>query len=373
MKRLVLAGGGHSHLFVLEALAQDPLPDCEVTLINKTLHAPYSGMLPGLIAGLYDFDACHIDLARLAHKANVRFVQGSVIGADVTQQQLSLADGTTLAYDVLSINTGSTPPLAETPGADGAVLSIKPIEDFLVSWKNLHQRLTASEKPCRIAVVGGGVGSVELALAMQHALRTDHGAAHPTQFEIVCDTAEILAMHNALVRRRFKRVLAERGILVRANSRVVAVAGNALLFQQGGKAAFDAIIWVTGATPAPWPRRAGIATNEQGFVLINETLQSLSHGNIFAVGDVATRADQPRPKSGVYAVRQGPPLAINLRRALMQKALVSYAPQQRALALISTGNPYAVASWGPLAFAGHWVWRWKDNIDRRFIERFSVR
>ncbi len=373
MKRLVLAGGGHSHLFVLEALAQNPLPNTEVTLINKTLHAPYSGMLPGLIAGLYNFDECHIDLARLARKANVRFVQGSVVGADPAQQQITLDDGSTLAYDVLSINTGSTPPLADTPGADGAVLPIKPIEEFLPGWKNLRARLTASEKPCHIAVVGGGVGGVELALAMQYALQSGHGVAQRVRFQIVCDTAEVLAMHNVLVRRRFKRVLAGRGIPVRAHSRVVAVTGNELVFLHDGKAAYDAIVWVTGATPAPWPQQAGIATNEQGFVLINEHLQSTSHSNIFAVGDVATRADQPRPKSGVYAVHQGPPLAINLRRALMDQALVPYAPQQRALALISTGNPYAIASWGPLAFAGHWVWRWKDKIDRRFIERFSVR
>ena len=369
MTRLLLAGGGHSHLFALEAFAQAPLPDVEIILVNRTLHAPYSGMLPGLIAGLYTFDECHIHLEQLTQRGNIRFLQTSVISADLAHRQLQLEDGTALSYDLLSINTGSTPPLNDTPGAKENVLAIKPIEDFLVGWEAMRGALTKRAKPMRVALVGGGAGSVELALAMQYALRAD--SCHELKFEIVCDTPDILMTHNAYVRRKFQRILSQRAIGVRANSRVVVIEDRQLIFQRGDKMAYDFIIWVTGAQPAKWTRIAGLATDAGGFIQINSAMQSVSHPDVFAAGDCASYPEYPRPKSGVYAVRQGPPLARNLRHALGDEALETYTPQQRALALISSGDPYAVASWGEFGFAGKWVWRWKDKIDRRFVDRFS--
>ncbi len=369
MKRLVLAGGGHSHLFVLEAFAKEPMPEVEVVLINRTLHAPYSGMLPGLIAGLYEFDECHIHLERLTQRGNFRFLQTSVIGANLKTKAIVLEDGSRLSYDVLSINTGSTPPLVNTPGALGNVLPIKPIEDFLIGWKAMREQIAASDRALCIALVGGGAGSVELALAMQHALQSS--GAKETRFEIVCDTPDILTTHNAYVRKTFRRILRQRGVAIHTNSRVVGVTDGRLICEPGAAASCDFIIWVTGASPAEWPKRAGLASHANGFIQVNASLQSVSHADVFAAGDIASQIDQPRPRSGVYAVRQGPPLARNLRNALVGRALESYQPQTRALALISTGDPYAVASWGPIGFAGRWVWRWKDRIDRRFIERFS--
>ena len=126
-------------------------------------------------------------------------------------------------------------------------------------------------------------------------------------------------------------------------------------------------------TRAPdWLAGSGLALDAEGFIATAPTLQSLSHPEVFAAGDVASRPDAERPKSGVYAVRAGPPLARNLGQAIAGRPLQRYTPQRRSLNLLACGDRYAIASWGRWSFEGRWVWRWKDHIDRAFVAGYRV-
>jgi hypothetical protein len=122
---------------------------------------------------------------------------------------------------------------------------------------------------------------------------------------------------------------------------------------------------------APWLADSGLSVDQSGFVRVSSTLQSISHPVVFATGDVASMDESPRPKAGVLAVRQGRLLDRNLRRALLGQPLAPYRLQRQFLSLISTGDKHAVASLGPLALRGGWVWRWKDWIDSRFMRRYQ--
>jgi selenide,water dikinase len=190
------------------------------------------------------------------------------------------------------------------------------------------------------------------------------------RFSLVTMTDTIMPDHCTGVRKRLERTLAQRAITVHVRSRVVRQEGDGVLLESGVRLQADCIFSALGAQPSAWLAQAGLKTDAAGFVLVGETLQSLSHPEVFAVGDIASMAQHPRPKSGVYAVRQGPPLADNLRRLVSGQVLEPYLPQPIALNLISTGDKYAVASWGALAWEGAWVWRWKDRIDRRFMRRY---
>jgi selenide,water dikinase len=118
-------------------------------------------------------------------------------------------------------------------------------------------------------------------------------------------------------------------------------------------------------------RDTGLALDTDGFIRVRDTLQTETDPLIFAAGDCASMTGWPLEKAGVFAVRMGKPLAENLRRTMLRRPLLSYRPQRRWLALISTGDRHAVASRGRLFARGDWVWRWKDWIDRRFMRRFG--
>lgn len=366
-KHLLLIGGGHSHVEVIRRLGLDPEPGVAVTLVSPDRHTPYSGMLPGFIAGHYRFEDCHIDLETLCHSAGITRVEGAITSLDPQRRSARCSDGTEQAFDLVSIDSGSTPVIAGIPGAAHHGIPVKPVAAFLDYWAGLRAAARQATTALHIAVVGAGAGGIELALAMQHCISSDGGRA---RFTLISDGPAILAAHPPAVQGRFDAIMRRRGIALRLHAPVQSAATEGLVLVGGEHLPADHIIWVTGAAAPAWPRNGGLQTDAAGFIVVNPYLQSPSHHCVFASGDIASMLAAPRPKSGVYAVRQGPPLAENLRRALRGEPLLEYRPQRRALALISSGDRYAVASYGPISFGGAWVWRWKDRIDTAFMQRY---
>ena len=372
MKRVLLLGGGHAHLLVLRALAQQPLAGAEVTLITPGADLTYSGMVPGLVAGHYNAAQCRIALAPLAAAARVRLVVGEATALDASARRVQLADGGSADYDVLSLDTGSVQSRDSLPGArehGHAVLFLRPIDAFV----ELQERLAAlaRQRPLQVVVLGGGAAGFELALALQHRLQQ---VSTGSRVALISGDGEPLAGYPHAVVRAGARALARRRVAVH-RERAAALQAGAVLLQSGVHVACDAVVIATGTEAAPWLRGSGLALCPRGFVQTGPTLQSTSHPEVLAAGDVATRADSPHAKSGVHAVRAGPPLALNLQRFISGGALVPYQPQARTLNLLSCGGRRAIAVWGGFSLGerpfGRLAWWWKDRIDRGFIARFS--
>ena len=373
VKDLVLIGGGHTHVAVLKRFGMHPVAGVRLTLITRDVHTPYSGMLPGLVAGHYDFDDAHIDLGPLSRFAGARLYHQAVVGLDLDRRQVICDGRPPVSYDLLSINIGSTPTLRAMPGAAGVVVPVKPISTFVDRWERLRARVASARGSVRIGVVGAGAGGVEILLAVQHSLRRmleGLGRAEVPEFHLFGANDTILATHNRGMRRRLERVLRERSVRVHLGQAVTSVADGAITCADGTTVAVDEILWVTQAGAAPWLREAGLDVDEGGFVRVDDTLQSTSHTGVFAAGDVAAVVNHPRDKAGVFAVRQGPPLAANLRRVLLGRSPRPFRPQLRFLTLVSTGGRHAVGSRGPWSFEGAVIWRWKDWIDRRFMAKY---
>ena len=365
MKRLVLAGAGHAHALVLHQWVRQPLAGVEVVVVSPEPLAPYSGMVPGWLAGEYRFDEIVVDFPPLARAAGARWVRGEIHAVDPAQRRVVLADGSELDYDVLSLNVGST--LRPPPARHAEMLPLRPLSLLRGRYEPLLERWTADRGTAAFTVtaVGGGAAGFEAVLGVLHRLR----ALRPdrdVQGRLVSRGAELLPGLAGAARRAAGRALARSGVTLQLGS------GWSDVLDHDS----DVVLWATGAEAHDWQRdparRGDLAVDDAGFVRIDERLRSVSHPGIFAVGDCASWPGRGLPKAGVHAVRMGPVLAGNLRAALGSgsSAFEEHRPQRQFLALLATGDGRAIASRGPFGAEGAWAWRWKDRIDRRFLEQF---
>ncbi len=373
-KNLVLVGGGHAQVYVLDSFAKRPLPGVALTLIARDVETPYSGMLPGFIAGHYTAGQCYIDLGPLAARAGARLIHDEAVGVDRDARTVLCRDGPPVPYDIVSLDIGSTPNLKTVPGADRLATPVKPVSTLRARWAALLERVAREAGPLGFVTVGGGAAGVEVTLAMRHRLRTlaQERGRNPDAYSFTVITkGELLEGHNASVRRRFRRILAARGVTVIEHDGVRAVEAGRVVCESGSTLNYDELVWVTEAGGAPWLAATGLELDRAGFIVVDATLRSVSDPRIFAAGDVASNRDHPRPKAGVFAVRQGPHLADNLRRVLQGEEPLPFTPQTKFLSLISTGDKYAIASRGDWAAEGRLVWWLKDQIDRRWMRQWQ--
>ncbi|WP_242024610.1 selenide, water dikinase SelD [Trichocoleus sp. FACHB-591] len=383
VKDLVLVGGGHSHALALRMLGMQPLSGVRITLLTEASDTPYSGMLPGHIAGFYGHDECHIDLRPLAQFAQAQLYLDRVVGLDLPNKRVICAHRPPVAFDVVSIDIGSTPTIPDIARAVESSIPVKPIRRFLEHWDQLIEQVSENpEQPICIGIIGGGAGGVELSLAVQRhlhkVLRRSQQATENLTLHLFQRGTVLMPGYSRWVGDRFHKILTQRGIHLHLGETVVEVQAHQVKCESGLTVACDHTFWVTQAAAPNWVKASSLATDAQGFIGVDENLRSLSHPFVFAAGDIATVKNHPRPKAGVFAVRQGKPLFENLRRTLLGHPLKPYIPQKRYLSLIGTSEDSdsnqhnrAIASWGSLGYEAPWLWQLKDAIDRRFMERFS--
>ena len=367
-KTIVLAGGGHAHLGVLNAWALAPPPGTARVLVTAARHTAYSGMLPGWMAGLYDETDILIDLEPLAAAAGTRLMLNEVTGLDADAGHLRLACGGSAAFDILSLATGGEVDAAAFAATGPRLLPVRPVPAFMADWQAALATPRAGGE-LDVAVVGGGAGGFELVCAAHAAMTRRHGNAC---IALVTPPGSLLAGHAPPVIARARAALAARGIrLVEA---LAAGHRDGLMLGDGTVLAAGVVIIATGSRAPGWLAGSGLAVTPAGFVMVDGTLASLSHPHILAAGDIIDRQDRPLPRSGVHAVKAGPVLAANIGARITGAALTEYQPPARNLYLMATGDFRAILSWGPLGLGGAgWVggllWRLKHGIDSGFMRR----
>jgi len=367
IKKLVLLGGGHAHLQVLSELAQRRPAELDITLVTPYPHQTYSGMVPGFVAGRYSAPQCQIPLEPLLNAAKVPWVRARCVGLDAAAREIRLSSSSTehLRYDLLSIDTGSVLDNAwldaHIPGASSHALRTRPMEQFVVLWPRVVE--LEETRPLSVAIIGAGAAGIELAFAAQQRLSR-------SRVTLITGGPEPGANYPDRVQERVKTQLRRRNITV-LRERCTAVAEGQVSLSNGATLACDVpLLALPGQAPG-WLNPSGLQLSASGHVLVDAQQASISHPEVFAAGDVATRSDQEHPKSGVYAVRAGPILAHNLLSGARGQPRRVYQPPAKTLNLLSCGAGHAIASRGQWSAEGGWAWYWKDWIDRRFVRQFG--
>ena len=344
-RELLLAGGGHSHALLLRRWAMRPQQRptaTRISLVSRHGSTLYSGLVPAVVAGLHPPQAAAIDLRQLCQRAGVVFVQAEIVGLDPLRRDLHLAGRPPLRFDVLSLDVGA---VTATAGPGGG-LAVKPLEPVL-AWS----AALPEGQPVRIR--GGGAAAVELALALR-------ARRHPVQLLL---RGEGLQLGSAAAARAGEALLARAGVSI----------------ERGAAADAPADLLCTGSRAPDWLAQAGLPVEAgSGRVRTDAALEVLGHSGVFASGDCALIAGHVRPPSGVWAVRAAPMLAANLSSHLAGRPLRRWRPQPWALQLLGDGGldpagPRALACWGPLALGpSRWLWRWKEHLDQRFLQRMGA-
>lgn len=368
---LVLVGGGHAHVQVVKMLAMNGPPDLRVTLVSENSTAIYSGMLPGCVAGLYQPSELEIELRPLARWAGARFIEAAVASIDPKAKVVRFHDRPELSFDVLSIDVGSTTRGADIPGVREHALATRPIGELMRKIETFERENPELKRAPQVVVLGGGAAGIELSFGFFHRFKKRFGNCHVT----LVDRSETpLLERGSWTSSLVQKTMAEKGIARRLGVDAQKVEAGKLHLSDGGVLPFDLLVWAGGGAPPKLAGASGLALCEEGFIKVRPTLQAAGFENIFAAGDCITIDGYPKlPKAGVYAVREGPYLARNILAHLTGATLTPYVPQRNFLALLMTGDGSAIASRNSLAARGTWVWRWKDHIDRRFMNMFVPR
>ncbi|MBE7419045.1 MAG: FAD-dependent oxidoreductase [Ideonella sp.] len=366
MKRVVLLGAGRAHLGVLAEMAREPMPRVQAVLVAPQPRALHGAMLPGWIAGHHALHACSIALEPLVRAARVELARSQPTALDAKARSVTLADGRVAEYDVLSLDVEPVCDRDAIAGAREHGLFLRPHEQFV----QLFERVLAlaAGRALDVVVIGGGAAGFEAAMALQH--RLGRGGATAARVCLVTGDATVLPRFAPAVRERALALLRRARITV-LNQRCVEITAQQVLLDNGARLVCDVPVLALPAVAPAWLRDSGLALDAAGFAQVTSQLHSVSHAEVFVAGALASAAQRPLAGSGLLALRNTPPLALNLRRRVAGGELVAWQPSPRALAWLACGERRAILGWGDVALQGRWLWPLKERLDRRFVERFG--
>lgn len=362
---LVLVGGGHAHALVLKSWGMDPLIGARLTVINPGPMVPYTGMLPGYVAGHYESNDLEIDLVRLCRHAGARLIFDKVSGIDRVNRKLTLEERGPVAYDVASFDIGITSKM-DLRGFAKYGTGAKPLDAYAVKWRKFLHQVSQGELAPEVAVIGGGFSGCELAMAMAFALKNIGVTPRVTLIE----SSFHISGGGSATKRKILAAMKALGIEIKTGVKVSEICLDRVILEQQPPVMAAFCVGATGGVAHDWLVQTDLPQND-GFIEIDENLSVVGDKTLFAVGDCAVMRHAVRPKAGVFAVRAAPTLHYNMRAALTGGRRKKWHPQKNYLKLVSLGGQSAIADKFGLSFMGKFMWRWKDRIDRTFMDQLN--
>ncbi len=365
-KHLVIVGAGHAHLTVLKNLREFKNSGHKVTVVSDSPLHYYSGMGPGMLSGIYRPEEIRFNVKKLTEDRGAGFIEDKVIAVKAEERMIELQSGKKIPFDVISLNTGSFVPVAESTLADETVFTVKPIENLLNARRKVIDILKTRE--LKATVVGGGPTGVEIAGNLDRLVRNESGRCRIT----LVAGKQLLHQFKGSVRQHALKSLGARKVQVIEGARFSAIRGGAVELTDGAVLENDIVFMAVGVKPSRLFEDSGLPTGPDGGMLVNHFLQSVAYPDIFGGGDCISFEPQPLAKVGVYAVRQNPILLHNLLSALNGHELREFVPQKSVLLALNMGDGTAIVHWHGMVWGGKPGFALKNYIDRKFMKAFQV-
>ncbi|AKG04870.1 hypothetical protein AAV35_008675 [Salimicrobium jeotgali] len=357
MKKLLLIGGGHAHVYILKALQKEN-PGFEVTMISPSEHQYYSGMFSGYTEGIYPASEITINLEELSIKAGASFIKGKVAEVDPVKKEVVL-DECGYPFDLISFDVGSR--VKQIPEPTEKVYSVKPNYVFT---ENIDE-LKGSPAP---VVVGGGAAGVELSLSML-AWRKNH---QPHQRVTLIDSGNLLEEFGSKTSRRTEKLARRKGLSIITGERVEGIEREFLRTDSGRHVHHSGVLWLSGAEAPPLFEQSNLKVDAKGFLFVDKYLKNPEYPYIYGAGDCVTIEEEEVPKNGVFAIKEAPVLWENLKRHAGNEELLAFRPPKKYMAILSTGNRQGLLTYGNVMIHGKWCFTLKHFIDSRFMKKYNT-
>ena len=367
-KKLVLIGGGHSHILLLKKLGMQPIKGLNITLITPNPELVYTGMLPAAILGVYSFEQIKVDLFNLVNFANSKIIFSYVNKIDLRKKVVCLDERTPIEFDILSIDIGINYQLLNVPGSERFSTPVKPFDNFINQWEKFLSNLTARENTPELSIIGAGAAGCELALCINFKLKS---LGKIPKIHLI-DKTEIAGNFPDRAKANILKLLNRNKVILQNNANISSISKGRVHLEEGKIITSDLILSAAGGKPHKWLSETELNL-ENGFLSIKQSLQSTSHDFVFASGDCASIINLPTQKAGVFAVRSAPFLYQNIKNYLSSKKLKRYNPQKKFLQALTIDNKKALLFWGSFSLQGTIPWIFKDFVDKSFIKKFSVK
>lgn len=370
MKKIALVGAGHANLEVLKSLDANKSPHWRFFLFSIEDTVLYSGLIPRWVLGQIPQQKLLIDLERLCLSKGVAHVQSRVVRIDADHRTLVTSDGHSYGFDLLYLNVGGVPAsIAVDPQSADRCIPVKPLRPFIEKWHEIERTLHFYQD-LTIAVVGGGAASIEIATAMSLRLRSLHGSRSRVHLFTAAD--RVGKNYDLKISQSLMKSIQIAGVEVHLSHEVTQVEAQRLFFKDKTLSfGFDFAFHALPVTAPPALELRGIATDSNGFVLVDEFLRASPH--VFAAGDcTAFVSERGLPRSGVTAVQQGGLLTANLHRSVSDEALRPYVPPRSQLNILLSGQGSAHAIFGSYFVSGKTAWLLKNYIDNRYLKSFNL-
>ncbi|TAL17873.1 pyridine nucleotide-disulfide oxidoreductase [bacterium] len=362
-KILVLAGGGHAHVYILARALELQKAGVRVILVSPEEYQYYSGMGPGLLSGIYQPAQTRFDLRSLSERGCADFIKGAVKAVNPEEKSLTLEDGSGLSYDIVSFNVGGRVEIGKISGAREFARPVKPISNL---FKARNEILALARKKLNFAVVGGGPAGVEVA---GNLWRLSKEGGNEGSITVIEGGERILGAFPQKASEYARSSLEKRGIRIVTGGRVKEIGKSGVSLETGEVVPADFTFLATGVSVPPIFKNSGLSAGSSEGLEIDDFLRHPKYHEIFGGGDCVTNPGHPLPKVGVYAVRQAPVLYRNLFAALTGGELTRFRPQKKYLLILNLGDGTGLFVRGNLVARGEWALWLKNRLDTSFMAK----